>query len=58
MRKKHDEIVFLVRTKLNSIEVPTSWASVDSYISSNNFVYSYISNNDFVSVKAKEKYVY
>ena len=36
--KKHDKIALLARSKLNSIEVLISKASIDSYISHDEFV--------------------
>ena len=37
-KKKHDQIVLLARTKLNSIVVLSSKALIDSYISHSEFV--------------------
>ena len=37
-KKKHDEIVLLAKTKLNSIGVIISRALIDSYISHDEFV--------------------
>ena len=37
MKKKHDKMVFLGKTKLNSIEVLISKALIDSNISHNEF---------------------
>ena len=37
-KKKHDKIVLLAKTKLNSIEVLISQPLIDSYISHNKFV--------------------
>ena len=37
-KKKHDKIVFLAKSKLNSIEVLISKALIDSVISHNEFI--------------------
>ena len=37
--KKHDNLVLLVKTKLNTIEVQISKALIDSYINHDEFVY-------------------
>ena len=38
MKKKHDKIVLLAKLKLNSIEILTSKALIDSVISHDEFV--------------------
>ena len=55
-KKKHDKIVFLAKSKLNSIEILISKALIDSNISLDKFVLINNVLKEFYDIKEKIKY--
>ena len=55
MKKKHDKIALLTKTKLNSVEVLISKALIHSYIRHNEFVSINDVLKEYVDINQKSK---